>query len=79
MLVYPWFFQDHCILTFTSLEKQGRPGNVRGYLRVLRFNQDPSLCPVAALVTYHNQVCLLCNHLKCVFLYVSCSGVYTQP
>ena len=49
--------QDHCVLNFITLEKQGRPNRVRGYLRVQRFLQDTSLCPVAALVTYQAQVC----------------------
>ena len=52
-------FQDHCVLSLTSREKQGRPGNVRGYLRVQRFNEDPLLCPVAALVEYDRQVILV--------------------
>ena len=50
------YFQDHCVLSLTSLEKQGRPGSVRGYLRIQRFNEDPLLCPVAALVEYDRQV-----------------------
>ena len=49
-------FQDHCVLSFVSLEKQGRPGCVRGYLSVQKFSEDISLCPVAALVTYFAKV-----------------------
>ena len=56
VIILKFNFQDHCILSFTSLEKQGRPGNIRGYLRVLRFIEDPNLCPVEALVCYHEQV-----------------------
>ena len=48
--------QDHCVLDLISLEKQGRPGSVRGYLRVQKFYEDLDLCPVAALATYVNQV-----------------------
>ena len=47
--------QDHCVLSFTCLEKQGRPGHVRGYLPVQKF-EDVSLCPVSALVAYVDQV-----------------------
>ena len=54
-----FFLQDHCVLNFITLEKQGRPNRVRGYLRVQRFLQDTSLSPVAALVTYQAQVCLM--------------------
>lgn len=50
------YFQDHCVLSLTSLEKQGRPGSVRGHLRIQRFNEDPLLCPVAALEEYDRQV-----------------------
>ena len=50
-------FQDHCILNFVCLEKQRRPDHVRGYLPVQKL-EDASLCPVAALVAYVDQVCI---------------------
>lgn len=49
-------FKDHAVLTLSALEKQARPSHVRGYLRVHRFSEDPSLCPVAALTTYCDQI-----------------------
>ena len=51
-------FQDHCVMIFTSLEKQGRPGCVRGYISVKKFTEDQALCPVSAILAYTNQVCL---------------------
>ena len=53
---YLFVFQDHAVLSFLMLEKQGRPGCVRGYLSVQKFSEDASLCPVAALVAYSNKV-----------------------
>lgn len=44
-------------MTFTSLEKQGRPGCVRGYLSVQKFAEDQDLCPVSAILAYTTQVC----------------------
>ena len=49
-------FQDHCIIDLLSLEKHSRSSNVRGYLSVKKFHEDPSLCPVEALVSYSNKV-----------------------
>jgi len=52
-------FEDHCILDFITLEKQGRPGAIRGYLRVKKFPEDPTLCPVSSLISYNNKVAVL--------------------
>merc|ERR1719233_191645 len=62
------YIQDHCVLSLTSLEKQGRPGSVRGHLRIQRFNEDPLLCPVAALVEYDRQVSLLTHERETFFV-----------
>ena len=43
-------------MNLVALEKQGRPGRVRGYLSMQKFPEDASLCPVAALVAYVDQV-----------------------
>ena len=48
--------QDHCTLPLMGLEKQSRPGHVRGHLRIQKFTEDLSLCPVAALSEYNNRV-----------------------
>jgi len=45
-------FKDHCVINLTSLEKQSRPGHVRGYLRVQKFSEDPELCPSQTLSEY---------------------------
>ena len=47
--------RDHIILHLKSLEKHSRPGHVRGYIQVAKF-EDPLLCPALALVHYSNQV-----------------------
>jgi len=49
-------YKDHCTLPLMGLEKQSRPGHVRGHLRIQRFSEDLSLCPVAALSEYNNRV-----------------------
>ena len=48
--------QDHAVLDLISLEKQGRPGHVRGFVSVKQFHDDPRLCPLAALVEYSKRV-----------------------
>ena len=58
------YLQDHVVLSLSALEKQARPGHIRGYLQVHRFPEDPSLCPVAALTTYCDQVCRHVNWLN---------------
>ena len=49
--------RESATLPFTSLEKQGRAGRVRGYLQIPVFLEDPELCPVRALVAYRDKVC----------------------
>ena len=51
--------QDHCVINLTSLEKQSRPGHVRGYLRIQKFSEDPELCPIQALSVYFTKVSFL--------------------
>ena len=51
--------QDHCVINLTSLEKQSRPGHVRGYLRVQKFSEDPELCPSQTLPEYFTKVSFL--------------------
>ena len=48
--------QDHCIINLVDLEKHSTTKNVRGYLRIQQFHDDPVLCPVSALVEYHSRV-----------------------
>ena len=48
--------RDHIILHLRHLEKQGRPGAVRGFLTVQFFEEDPSLCPATAILDYLNKV-----------------------
>ena len=49
--------RKNATLPFTSLEKQGRAGRVRGYLQIPVFLEDPELCPVRDLVAYRDKVC----------------------
>lgn len=49
-------FQDHVVINLIGLEKNSRPGNVRGYLQIQKFSDDPSLCPMATLIEYSNRV-----------------------
>ena len=46
---------DNFILPFTSLEKQSRPGKVRGHLVFSEF-EEQKLCPVDALLSYLSRV-----------------------
>ena len=46
---------DHIVLNLVTLEKQGRPGHVRGYISVEKF-EDSILCPAVTLVDYVNKV-----------------------
>ena len=48
--------QESIILHFTSLEKQGRVGQTRGYLQIPVFSEDPELCPVRTLLVYRDKV-----------------------
>ena len=49
-------FQDHVVINLIGLEKNSRPGNVRGYLQIQKFTDDPSLCPMDTLIEYSNRV-----------------------
>ena len=51
------FNEDSCVIDLITLEKQGRPGHVRGYISVRRFHDNLKLCPVSALQEYVNRVC----------------------
>ena len=56
-----WFtlfslIQDGLIVPFGDLEKQGRPGKLRGYLQLTNFVDLPSLCPVSSLLAYLSRV-----------------------
>jgi len=48
--------QESAVLHFTSLEKQGRVGQVRGFLQIPTFSEDPELCPVRTLLVYRDKV-----------------------
>ena len=78
--------QESAILEFTSLEKQGRVGNTRGYLQIPTFPPDPELCPVRALVAYRDKVGFFLYFYSflfaCLFrwqLYVETVLVYLCP
>ena len=62
-----YLFKDHLIVNLVALEKQSRPGNVRGYLRIQNFTEDVSLCPMAALVEYNNRVSVCWPYLFLLF------------
>ena len=55
--------QESAVLSFTTLEKQGRVGHTRGYLQIPTFPDDPELCPVRTLVAYREKVRLFFNKL----------------
>ena len=48
--------QDGLIVPFGDLEKQGRPGKVRGFVQLIKFEEMPSLCPVSSLLSYLSHV-----------------------
>ena len=48
--------RDSIVLHLQSLEKQARVGNMRGYLQIPLFPEDPELCLVRTLITYFNKV-----------------------
>ena len=48
--------QESVVLHFTSLEKQGRVGQTRGFLQIPQFSEDPELCPVRTLLMYRDRV-----------------------
>ena len=50
--------RDHVIVHLCHLEKQSRPGHVRGFLSIPRFPEDPQLCPAEALQEYSAKVSL---------------------
>ena len=60
--------RDHVTLHLHSLEKQGRPGRVRGYIAVQRF-EDPTLCPASAILAYRDKVN---TYVTCFSLYNYC-------
>ena len=47
--------RDHIVLKQHSLEKQGHPGKVRGFLSIEKF-EDVKLCPVASILDYKARV-----------------------
>ena len=51
-----FLFQEHCTLPITGLEKTSRPGHVRGHLYIVKFCDDPQLCPVFTLTEYYARV-----------------------
>ena len=68
------------------LEKQGRPGHVRGFVSVNRFTDEPKLCPVAALTEYSLRVSvynlLYTKFIFWIFRLISCSltvSLYLSP
>ena len=48
--------RDSVVLHAVSLEEQVRAGNVRGYLQIPDFPEDPDLCPVRTLTAYFRKV-----------------------
>ena len=57
-LLLTCIFKESLIVPFGSLEKQGRPANVRGHIQLLRNFDNPSLCPVLATLAYLRRVSL---------------------
>ena len=55
-LLMQCILQDHCVINIVKLEKQSRPGHIRGHLRIQKFTDDLDLCPVLALSEYFNRV-----------------------
>lgn len=56
------------IINLVGLEKQSRPGHLRGYLRVQNFIDDMCLCPMAALVEYNKRVSVFRPYIFFVLL-----------
>ena len=50
--------RDHVVLHLHDLEKQSKPGKLRGYVHIEKFFEDPHLCPVEALLEYSSRVSL---------------------
>ena len=48
--------RDHVITHLHHLEKQARPGSVRGFIPIRKFPEDLHLCPAAALLEYCTRV-----------------------
>ena len=61
--------QESAVLHFTSLEKQGRVGQTRGYLQIPVFSEDPELCPVRTLLVYRDKVCTSVFVIMLTFLH----------
>ena len=54
--------RDHVVLHLYTLEKQGRPGNLRGYITVEKFAENSDICPASAILCYVKKVNILSIH-----------------
>ena len=59
--------RDHVVLHLHTLEKQARPGNIRGYLAV-QFFDNRALCPATAILDYSTRVSVLRGDQKSFFV-----------
>ena len=74
-IVLLWhIFQDSLIVPFGSLEKQGRPSNVRGHIQVPRNFDNSSLCPVQSLLFYLRYVSTLISVQRIELSYLNSAG-----
>ena len=48
--------RDSVVLHSVSLGGQARAENVRGYLQITEFPEDPDLCPVRTLTAFFRKV-----------------------
>ena len=67
--------RDSVVLHLHALEKQGRPGNLRGFFTVEKF-EDPHLCPVAAIIEYNHRVSPV--HLSIFSVHITFAGYTTK-
>ena len=58
---------DHVILHLFTLEKQARPGNVRGYIPIPKF-EDPLLCPARTILYYIDKASLFFPFITFIYL-----------
>ena len=67
-------------LHFVSLKKQARAGNVRGYLQIPKFPEDPELCLVRTLTAYFRKVRSVNFVLQIIYLCTyRCLGFVGTP
>ena len=58
-----YLLQESLIVPLLSLEKQGRPSSVRGWVQLASFPENRRLCPVTAVTFYLSKVRLSCTNI----------------